>query len=105
MKTMEIKEIIDGLPHAFDDLYWNMANTTYKEEVFLSIVRALKIPQQEALKHQSKIFPKNKLIRQILKEEVIECMGSYGAGFMGTSFYGTYSIVYNGRGTTKVINN
>jgi len=86
-----IKSILDKLPHAFDYPYWNMADTTYKEELFLAIILTYKIPKEEALKLQSKVFPRNKLLRQILKEEVIECMGCYGKDFLGTSFYGTYT--------------
>ena len=71
MTDNQIKQTIHNLPHAFDSEYWNLANTTYKEEVFLSIVLSLKIPKEKALKLQSKIFPKNILLRQILKEEVV----------------------------------
>jgi hypothetical protein len=85
-----ILKTLEELPPAFDDLYWDMADTTFKEEVFLSMIKAFDLPKDNALNLQSKIFPKNKLLRQILKEEVIECMGSYGKNYLGTSFFGTY---------------
>lgn len=102
-----LKSIIDRLPHAFDSLYWGMGETTYKEEVFLSIIESLKIPQKQALQLQSKVFPKNRLLRQILKEEIVECMGSYAKGAIGISFYGTYENISlgNGKGTQKVFLN
>ena len=104
MTDNQIKQTINNLPHAFDSEYWNLANTTYKEEVFLSIVLSLKIPKEKALKLQSKIFPKNILLRQILKEEVVECMGRYGKGNIGVSFYGSYENVYleHGKGTKQI---
>lgn len=81
------RELIDNLPHAFDKIYWSLGNTTYKEEVFLTVVIAFKIPQKEALKFQSKIYPKNRLLRQILKGEVIEYMGTYEKFNSGAKFY------------------
>lgn len=95
MNGRKIKLLLEELPHAFDFPYWSRADTTFKEEIFLAIIKVQKIPKEEALKLQSKIFPKNKLIRQILKEEVIECMGCYGKGNIGTSFYGTNTVVYD----------
>lgn len=95
MTEKEIKLLLEELPHAFDFPYWDMADTTFKEEIFLAIIRTQKVPKEEALKLQSKIFPKNKLLKQILKEEVIECMGCYGKEYIGTSFYGTSTVVYD----------
>ena len=97
MTEREIKSLLEYLPHAFGKLYWDLADTTYAEEVFLAIIKTQKIPKEKALKLQSKIFPKNKLIRQILKEEVTECMGCYGKGYIGTSFYGTNTKYYDKR--------
>jgi hypothetical protein len=88
MNHKQIKATLDYLPHGFNKIYWSMGDTTYKEEVFLAIIKAQNIPQTDALKLQSKLFPKNRLLRQILKEEVVECMGCYGKGFLGVSFYG-----------------
>ena len=104
MTDNQIKDIVNNVPHAFDQLYWSMADTTYKEELFLSIILSLKIPQERALKLQSKIFPKNKLLRRILKEEVIECMGCYGKNNIGVSFYRSYENVYleRGKGTKQI---
>ena len=100
-----IKNILCNLPHAFDKLYWSMADTTYEEELFLAIIKAYKIPKEEAIKLQSKIFPGNKILKQILKEEIVECMGCYGKGYIGVSFYGSYENKYNGEGKgTTLIN-
>lgn len=96
-KIKLIKNIIKNLPHAFDYPYWNMADTTYKEELFLSFILVTNTPKEEALIIQSKVLPKNRLIRQILKEEVIECMGCYGKNHIGTSFYGTYTNAYESK--------
>ena len=98
MKTIEkiniIKGMLENVPHAFDDLYWDMANTTFKDEMFLAFIVTTKTQKEEALKIQSKVLPGNRLVRNILKEEVTECMGSYGKGFLGTSFYGTHTKKY-----------
>ena len=86
-----LNRILNNLPHAFDKFYWDMADTTYKEELFLAIILTDNICKEDALKIQSNVFPKNRLIRQILKEEVIEANGCYGKDFLGTSFYGTFT--------------
>lgn len=88
MKNSEkmIRTTLDSLPHAFDYLYWNLADTTYKEEVFLALLKANGIVKQDALKMQSKIFPKNRLLRKIIKGEITESMGCYG-DFGGEPFY------------------
>jgi hypothetical protein len=36
-----VRELIAGLPQAFDHQYWDMGDTTYKEEVALAAVEAL----------------------------------------------------------------
>lgn len=41
----------------------------------------------EALKIQSKVLPKNKLVRSILKETVRGCMGTYTENTSNVSFY------------------
>lgn len=104
MKAKQLKGILDRLPHAFDHPYWDMANTSYKDEVFLAIIQEFKIPKEEALKLQSKVLPGNKIVRQVLKEEAVECMGCYGKDYIGTSFYGSYVNEYNreGKGVIKI---
>jgi hypothetical protein len=87
MKNSEIKSFIELLPHGFNSLYWNLANTTYSEETFLALIKSLKIKQERALKLQSKIFPGNRLLRKILKNEVSESMGVYGDFKDGDLFY------------------
>lgn len=42
------KSVLDGLPHAFDSRYWDMANTSYKEEVALSAIETLELKGKEA---------------------------------------------------------
>ena len=91
MKTSEkirlITDILNNLPNAFDKYYWSMADTTYKEEIFLAFIISTKTDKIEALKIQSKVLPKNKLVRSILKETVRECMGTYTENTSNVSFY------------------
>ena len=91
MKTSEkirlITDILNYLPHAFDQYYWSLADTTYKEELFLAFIISTKTDKTEALKIQSKVLPKNKRVRSILKETVRECMGKYTENTNNVSFY------------------
>lgn len=46
----QLAKIINALPEAFNKAYWNMADTTFKEEIIISSVEEKIISKQDAYK-------------------------------------------------------
>lgn len=86
--------IKNGLPHAFDYRYWEMADTTYKEEIALSVIEQFKMKPEVAKSFLRKCglfkneFP---ILYYWLDGQIQEGMGVYtGVTEIGKKFMNNY---------------
>lgn len=89
-----IKKLISELPHAFDYPYWNMANTSYSQEIAISAISSLKLNGQSAILFLNKAgFTKtnNGLLHLFYNGDVTEGMGTFsGVTKKGKAYIAKY---------------
>ena len=82
--------IKNSLPHAFDSRYWDMANTTYKEEVASAYIEDLKLNNKDAktFLRYCGLFKKDfPILYYLLDGHIKESMGAhYGVTPIGDKF-------------------
>ena len=90
------KTIKNSLPHAFDSRYWDMANTTYKEEVAKAYIDDLGLNVDTSKKFlrmcglYKKDFP---ILYYVLDGHIKESMGAhYGVTPIGDKFIHEFII-------------
>lgn len=71
---------VNSLPYAFESAYWNMADTSYKEELCICFIEQNNIPINEAEKMLYKCGitkTKNPFVFLYLNKHLEQSMGTY----------------------------
>jgi hypothetical protein len=98
LKTIA-KTIKNSLPHAFNHYYWNLANTTYKEEIAWSYIEDLGLNVDSSKKFlrmcglPKKDYP---ILYYVLDGHIESSMGAhYGVTPLGDKFLNRFIIDKN----------
>lgn len=73
----QIKKLIESLPHAFNSLYWNMAETSYNEEILIAAWEENIIEDHEAKTLIHDLFDDRQLLYDIIDGKAKDVMGRY----------------------------